>query len=168
MAANIGFAGLSYRWFIGQVPPNQNEHSKGATSPEAWGSRVKVRIPGMHDICEVSDDDLPWAIVAKPTSHGNFNGGTLGIYAGEWVLGFFLDETNQVPIITHILGRNGVKSGIKESVNGCTSFKTVNRYTSGVEAGPHQTKAGNKPNSFVGSEISKNAFNLAKSGISFI
>ena len=106
MAANVGFAGISYRWFVGQVPPDQNQTSKNAKWKDAWGERVKIRIPGIHDSCEVTDDNLPWAIVAKPTSHGSYSGGSTGIYGGEWVLGFFLDESNQVPVITHVLEKN--------------------------------------------------------------
>jgi hypothetical protein len=154
MTANIGFAGLTYRWFIGQVPPDQNQRSKNATWTEAWGSRVKVRIPGIHDSCDVTDENLPWAIVAKPTSQGNYNGGSTGIYAGEWVIGFFLDEANQIPVITHVLGRNSNQFDLIESKDECTNFKSVGKYTSGVEAAFHQTKSGEKPTSSVASEIS--------------
>lgn len=168
MSANIGFAGLSYRWFIGQVPPDQNERSKNADWKSAWANRVKVRIPGIHDSRDVTDENLPWAIVAKPTSQGNYSGGSTGIYAGEWVIGFFLDEANQVPIITHVLGRNTDERGLNESKNGSTDFKTVSKYTSGVEAAFHQTKSGEKPNNFVGSNISKTAFELAQSGTTLV
>jgi hypothetical protein len=163
MSANVGFAGLSYRWFIGQVPPDQNEHSKNADwIKEAWSSRVKVRIPGIHDVGEVTDENLPWAIIAKPTSQGNYSGGSTGIYAGEWVIGFFLDEGNQVPVITHVLSRNTDERGLNESKDGSTYFKTVSKYTSGVEAAFHQTKSGAKPTSSVGSEIPIGDWEAAK------
>lgn len=113
MYSNTGFAGLSYRWFIGQVPPVKNQHKCGVKWSEAWGDRVKVRIMGLHSQdATIKDDDLPWAIVAKPTSQGNFSGGTTGIMGGEWVIGFFLDESNQIPIITHVLGLNVVGNAV--------------------------------------------------------
>ena len=80
---------------LGQVPP-QNQHVKSAIWTDAHGDRVKVRIPGMHPMSsedekrELLDDDLPWAIVAKPTTHGNRNTQQTGIWGGEWVFGFFL------------------------------------------------------------------------------
>jgi hypothetical protein len=162
MSANIGFAGIQYRWFIGQVPPDQSERSKDAERPEVWGSRVKIRIPGIHERCDVTDDDLPWAIVAKPTNQGNYAAGSTGIYGGEWVIGFFLDESNQVPVITHVLGRNSNKFDLIKSENGCTNFKNVSRYNSGVEAGSHQTKAGEKPNSSVATDIPIGDWNASK------
>lgn len=165
MSANIGFAGLNYRWFIGQVPPDQNLHSKNADfgKGEAWGHRVKIRIPGIHDKCEVSDENLPWAIVAKPTNQGNYSVGSSGIYGGEWVIGFFLDEANQIPVITHVLPKNKSEFDLSESKDGCTNFKTVNRYNSGVTAGGHQTKSGQKPNSSAATDIPIGDWEASKS-----
>lgn len=165
MTANIGFAGLSYRWFIGQVPPDQNEHSKNAdrAKNEPWCDRVKIRIPGIHDRCEVTDENLPWAIVARPTNQGNYSGGSTGIYGGEWVIGFFLDEANQVPVITHVLPRNDNRYQITKSEDGFTNFKPVNRYNSGVEAAFHQTSSGEKPSSSVASEIPIGDWEASKS-----
>ena len=79
MASNVGYAIGNNKWFIGQVPPGFNEYvQKGSESPDQHGDRVKVRIPGMHpmsgdDATDLQDKDLPWAIVAKPTTHGNRN-----------------------------------------------------------------------------------------------
>lgn len=168
MAANVGFAGVSFRWFVGQVPPNQNQTSKKANWKDAWGERVKIRIPGIHDSCEVTDDNLPWAIVARPTSQGNYSSGSSGIYGGEWVIGFFLDEFNQVPIITQVLGKNDDLFKISTSSKGCTNFASVNRYNSGVKANGNQTQTGSKPNNWEGNKISQTAFNAAKNGVSFI
>jgi hypothetical protein len=133
MNPNIGFAGISYRWFIGQVPPNANQI--GAKWADIWGDRVKVRIPSIHSQNNiVSDADLPWAIVAKPTSQGNYASGTSGIVGGEWVIGFFLDETDQIPVITHVLCTNTTKYELRNSSNGSTNFKTVYRYSYGEPA----------------------------------
>ena len=142
---NLGNPLGNYKWFIGQVPPNQNQYSKNSTWNDAHNNRVKVRIPSMHpmsgkDSTLLKDDDLPWAIVAQPTSHGNFNMTSSGIWGGEWVIGFFLDEEYQIPVITHVLSNNLTQCDLKESVNGTTQGKRICRYNSGLKAGPHQTK----------------------------
>lgn len=159
--AAIGFAGISYRWFIGQVPPDQNQHSKNATASEAWSERVKVRIPGIHDTCEVSDENLPWAIVARPTSQGSFNYGSSGIHGGEWVIGFFMDEANQIPVITHVLGKNKTEFDITTS-QGCTNFSSVNRYNSNFAATANHTDAGPESDSYAGTDLTASDFEAAK------
>ena len=142
---NLGNPLGSYKWFIGQVPPNQNQHLKTTTWNDAHGDRVKVRIPSMHpmsgsDAVLLSDDDLPWAIVAKPTTHGNRNNQSTGIWGGEWVIGFFMDEECQIPLITQVLGNNLTEYEIKESINGTTQGKRVDRFNGRLKTGPHQTK----------------------------
>jgi len=142
----IGFVGNDYKWFIGQVPPNQlaNKTEKGA-----WGDRVKIRIPGYHSQGpEVTDDHLPWAIIAKPTSQGSYNYGSTGLSGGEWVIGFFLDEACQVPVITHVLGATKVENitTLEEAkAAGTTYLKNVTRYNCGITAANHQQKGGAKP-----------------------
>jgi len=131
MASNLGYAIGNNKWFLGQVPPAQNQFTKKSKWNDAHGDRVKVRIPGMHptsseDATEVSDDDLPWAIVAKPTTHGNRNNQSTGIWGGEWVIGFFMDEECQIPVITQVLGNN-YEGEIRESINGTTYGRTVKR-----------------------------------------
>ena len=146
MKSNLGYATKEYSWFIGQVAPDQNEFVKGATWKDAHGDRVKVRIPGKHPKdATVTDDNLPWAIVAKPTSQGNYSGGSVGIWGGEWVLGFFMDESEQVPVITHVLGNNLVNYEVTKSKDGSTSFARVNRFNSGMFANINQVAAGAKP-----------------------
>jgi len=162
---NLGNPLGSYKWFIGQVPPNQNQHLKTTTWNDAHGDRVKVRIPSMHpmsgsDAVLLSDDDLPWAIVAKPTTHGNRNNQSTGIWGGEWVIGFFMDEECQIPVITQVLGNN-LHGEIRESTNGNTLGKRVKRYTSGNPANNAQILAPSVPNSKF-EEVDKNFFNRAK------
>jgi len=130
---------------LGQVPPENNQHY-GKEHHDAHGDRVKVRIPGMHpmasneDATELLDKDLPWAIVAKPTTHGNRNNQSSGIWGGEWVIGFFMDEDCQIPVITQVLGMN--KGGeIKKSTNGTTLGKPVKRYIRGNLAFNAQIKS---------------------------
>ena len=146
MKSNLGYATHEYSWFIGQVPPDQNQFVQGANWVESHGNRVKVRIPGKHPKnALIPDEDLPWAIVAKPTSHGNYSGGSVGIWGGEWVLGFFMDESEQVPVITHVLGNNLVNYEVTKSKDGSTSFARVNRFNSGMFANINQVAAGAKP-----------------------
>ena len=148
MKSNIGFAGNSFSWFIGLVPSCQSQYSKDLRWHEAHGDRVKVRIPGKHSVKQDSleDDVLPWAIVAKPTSQGNRNGGSIGIWGGEWVIGFFLDEGEQIPIITHVLGNNETHHEIKDSGPGISpiSFKKLDRYNCGMEPEETQITGGTK------------------------
>ena len=166
MANNIGYDIGNNKWFLGQVPPGQNQHREGVLWKDAHGDRVKVRIPGMHpmssndDATEVLDPELPWAIVAKPTTHGNLNNQSSGIWGGEWVIGFFLDSDCQIPVITQVLGNN-YPGEIRESTNGTTLGKRVKRYTSGNPSNNTQIKAPNAVKSKF-DEADKSAFNNAK------
>lgn len=165
MASNTGYTLNTNKWFLGQVPPNQNQFVKNSNFDGAHGDRVKVRIPGMHpvssdDYRELSDDELPWAIVAKPTTHGSRNYQSSGIWGGEWVIGFFMDEDCQIPVITQVLGNNLTEYELTESINGTTQGKRVTRYNSGLVAGPHQVRGVTSANNPV--EISKAFFDQAK------
>jgi len=120
---------------IAQIPPSQNQYLKNAEWKDAWGDRVKVRIPGIHPAGpEVKDDKLPWATVLKPTSSGNINGQSSGLWGGEWVVVEYID--GQL-CVTGVLGKNISEYDIKESTNGSTYFKSVSRHNSGFEAPSH-------------------------------
>ena len=132
--------------FIAQVAPGQNQNVKGAVWKDAHGSRVRIRIPGKHPVDgELLDEDLPWAIVSKSTSHGNANGGSIGVWGGEWVIAAYMDESEQIPIILHVLGNNLTDFTLRKSVEGSTYFQRVDRYNSGLKPGTHQTVSGSKP-----------------------
>lgn len=159
-----GFIGSNFKWFVGQVPPNQNQITKGGNWKTAWSNRVKVRIVGVHpkEGAYVSDDKLPWAIVAKPTHQGYLTGGSTGIIGGEWVTGFYLDSdsTNpQIPVITHVLDVNTEEQGIKASKGGSTEYKKVDRYWM-FEPATFQMIGGTTPKSQA--KPSSVAFNSAK------
>lgn len=125
--------------FIAQVAPNQNQHVKNAEWKDAHGDRVRIRIPGKHPSSnEIKDDQLPWAIVSHPTSHGNLNGGSCGVWGGEWVIACYMDESHQIPVILSVLGNNLTEFDIRESKNGTTEFKRVDRFNSGLSPGAHQ------------------------------
>ena len=166
MANNTGYDFGSNKWFLGQVPPESNQHY-GVEWDYAHGDRVKVRIPGMHpmasneDATELLDKDLPWAIVAKPTTHGNRNNQSSGIWGGEWVIGFFMDEDCQIPVITQVLGMND-KGEIRTS--DCTTLgKPVKRYTRGNTASNAQIKSPSVTGSLMTKfDLDKNFFDGAK------
>ena len=144
MANNTGYDFGNNKWFLGQVPPESNQHY-GVEWDDAHGDRVKVRIPGMHpmasndDAYELCNENLPWAIVAKPTTHGNRNHQTSGIWGGEWVIGFFMDEDCQIPVITQVLGMNN--QGVIRKSDCTTLGKPVKRYTRGNPASNAQIKS---------------------------
>jgi len=119
-------------FFLGQVPPNWTEYLQNGTWSDAHNNRVKVRIPGKHSKGpEILDKDLPWAIVSQSTSAGNRNGASTGLSGGEWVIGFYLDEDEQLPVIMQVLGKNEVSGiKIKASENGTTQFRDTSRFSS--------------------------------------
>ena len=120
---------------IAQIPPSQNQYFKNAEWKDVWGDRVKVRIPGIHPAGpEVKDDDLPWAAVLKPTSSGNINGQSSGLWGGEWVVVEYID--GQL-CVTGVFGKNISEYDTKESTNGSTYFKSISRHNSGFEAPSH-------------------------------
>ena len=51
-----------FRWWIGQVAPEEAQGDQINQLGDAWGCRVKVRIYGYHpaDITELPDKSLPW------------------------------------------------------------------------------------------------------------
>ena len=63
--------------FIGQIPLAQTGNK---TDPNGWGDRYKVRIQGYDPESGVtlSDSDLDWGLVVKPTSQGSGNKGSVG------------------------------------------------------------------------------------------
>lgn len=140
MSNNIRYSINGNKWFIGQIPPGFNEYVNEGEWNYYHGDRVKVRIPGMHptssnDATLLQDKDLPWAIIAKPTTHGNRNAQSTGVWGGEWVIGFFMDDDCQIPVITQILTNNGIDYEIRESKNGTTLGQRVDVYNTGRSPG---------------------------------
>jgi len=103
-----------FRWWIGQIPPAEVQSDQ--ISKNGWGNRTKVRIMGYHpfDQSELSDIDLPWAVILLPTTAGSgaSNYATnVKIRPGDTVFGFFLDGDNgQIPVITGCFGRTSAVS----------------------------------------------------------
>lgn len=98
------YYGENLRWFIGVVKDSAGDKN-----------RVRVRIFGVHrmdDVEDVSDGDLPYAIVLYPTTGGQTSGGSMshGLKNGTWVFGFFADgEDCQQPVVVGVFG-GGVNS----------------------------------------------------------
>jgi len=149
--------------FVAQVAPGQNQYVKGASWNDAWGNRVKIRIPGKHpESSEIKDDDLPWAIVTQSTNYGHFNRGSSGVWGGEWVLCVSDPKISQDPIIIGSFGRAANMPEITVSDNGTTQFKDVSTYNGGLQAGNHQMIGGSSKKSDprtlpVGSDIKEDA-----------
>jgi hypothetical protein len=97
----IGADGFS--WWIGQV-----ESEKGA-DPKKSG-RYQVRIVGQHlkDCDATPTSELPWANVMMPVttpfSDGGKTGASVSLTTGNWVIGFYLDNDRQKPIIMGSVG----------------------------------------------------------------
>ena len=117
-----------FNWWIGQVEKDSRE------DPKVSG-RCKVRIVGIHpQSCDiVGDDDLPWAItmmpVTSPHRPGGINSVTPKLRSGDWVVGFFMDQDKQQPIIMGTVGRvansTNTETAEKETADeGCNSFTT--------------------------------------------
>ena len=93
-----------FNWWIGQVEKDSRD------DPKASG-RCKVRIIGLHpQSCEVvADDDLPWAITMMPVTSPHRPGALVSVTSklrsGDWVVGFFMDNDKQQPIIMGTVGR---------------------------------------------------------------
>jgi len=99
----IGNDGFS--WWIGQVEgtAQDEKNNKG-------GYRYKVRIIGDHPQSReiIDTPDLPWAQVMMPVNvpfmPGNIGGGHPQLVKGCWVVGFYLDQERQKPIIMGSIG----------------------------------------------------------------
>lgn len=98
-----------FRWWLGQIPPVENWQEQADAN--GWGLRVKVRILGYHslDKNDLSDKELPWALVMLPTTAGSggaYYGTNPKITQGDMVIGFFMDGDNaQIPVIMGVLGK---------------------------------------------------------------
>lgn len=90
---------------------------------DPWESgRVQIRIYGAHDDEEnIKDDDLPWAMVAMPVTSASTNKiGTspTGLLIGSRVIGYFMDEAHQYPIITGSFHRAGKQKDENDNTKG--------------------------------------------------
>ena len=127
-----------FNWWVGQVEGTaaDEKNNKG-------GYRFKVRIVGDHPKSkEILDTkDLPWANVMMPVNvpfmPGNVGGAHPQLIKGCWVVGFYLDNDKQKPIIMGSIGQTpGATTVSKSERPGDTeSFQTYNN-TTGAQVNP--------------------------------
>lgn len=92
------YYGDRFKWFVGVVKERSDDNM------------VRVRVFGIHrmdDVTDVSDGDLPWAIVVMPTAGGQSSSSNMSISmdVGDWVVGFFADGDDcQQPVVLGVLG----------------------------------------------------------------
>lgn len=147
----IDFYGDQFKWFIGVVKSNCDDKN-----------RVRVRIFGIHktdDITNVSDGDLPQALVLYPTTGGQASGGSLshGLKPGTWVMGFFADGDDcQQPVIVGVMDGGIGSSNNRDSLGGSISPGSAGdasiNTTAGAQANTLST-SGAAGNSFEGASI---------------
>jgi len=117
-----------FNWWVGQIEKDSRKDPKGS-------GRCKVRIVGLHprECQSVEDDDLPWATTMMPVTNPHGPGGkysvTPKLRSGHWVVGFFMDNDKQQPVILGSVGRtaNATKTDTAEKETadeGCNSFTT--------------------------------------------
>lgn len=123
----IGSDGFS--WWIGQIESDKKGDFKQS-------GRYRVRIVGYHpQSCDVVDtQDLPWAMVMMPVTSPHTPGGGSSVSdqlgPGIWVVGFFLDNDKQQPMIMGSIGRVANSKGTADDTDptpgqtGCKSFTT--------------------------------------------
>ena len=123
----IGADGFS--WWVGQIESAKSGDPKNS-------GRYRVRIVGQHlkDCDATPPDQLPWAQVMMPVttpfSDGGTSGASVGLKEGNWVIGFYLDNDKQKPIIMGSIGhtagatkRENVENDPSPGDN-CKSFTT--------------------------------------------
>ena len=153
---NIGSDG--FNWWIGQI------EQESYFDPKSSG-RCKVRIVGLHpQSCDAVDNDsLPWAMtmmpVSSPHSFGACTSVTDQLEKGVWVVGFFLDNDKQQPIIMGSVGMvaNSTKAPLpdedpSESCLGFGSFFSSTA-TKGDSISPECGKAVPNPPNTMGSPL---------------
>ena len=125
----IGNDGIS--WWVGQVEgtASDEENNKG-------GYRFKVAIVGRHPFEEGKIDaaDLPWANVMMPVSQpfapGNITGAAAQLTPGCWVIGFYMDNDKDKPMILGSIGQTPGSTSLKETLltnDPSSRFKTGDR-----------------------------------------
>ena len=114
-SSKIGNDGFG--WWVGQI--------EGTAADEAnnkGGYRYKVAIVGRHPKKgdEATTADLPWANVMMPVSQpfapGNITGAAAQLTPGCWVLGFYLDNDKDKPMIIGSIGQTPGSTSFKQTV----------------------------------------------------
>ena len=116
-----------FTWWVGQIEgtAHDEKNNKG-------GYRYKVRIVGDHTSNKevLPTKNLPWATaimpITTPFMPGNIGGGHPQLVKGCWVIGFYLDNEKQKPIIMGSIGQVPGATSIINDIdpNDGEAFKT--------------------------------------------
>ena len=126
-----------FRWWIGQVAPEEAQGDQLNQIGNTWGCRLKVRIYGYHpaDITELPDKSLPWAQVLLSSQGGSGKANrsrSVRISPGDTVMGFFLDgDDAQLPVILGIFANTGSYYASDEEYK--SPFEPFTGYTSKIK-----------------------------------
>ena len=126
-----------FRWWIGQVAPEEAQGNQINQVGGTWGCRMKVRIYGYDaaDITELADDDLPWAQVLLSSQGGSGKANrarSSPLSLGDTVMGFFLDgDDAQLPVILGIFANTGPYYASDEEYK--SPFQPFTGYTSKIK-----------------------------------
>ena len=129
-----------FRWWIGQVAPEEAQGDQLNQIGNTWGCRLKVRIYGYHpaDITELPDKSLPWAQVLLSSQGGSGKANrsrSVRISPGDTVMGFFLDgDDAQLPVILGIFANTGSYYASDEEYK--SPFEPFTGYTSKIKPNP--------------------------------
>ena len=118
-------------WWIGQIEgdANSEENNKG-------GHRYRAII-GEHtkEKADLDTDELPWANVMMPVTTpftpGAIGGSCPQLIKGCWVIGFYMDNDRQKPII---MGSIGQTPGATSIINNATPDGT-DRFVTAIQTG---------------------------------
>ena len=122
-----------FRWWIGQIAPEEAQGSQLNQIGNTWGCRMKVRIYGYHpaDTTELADEDLPWAQVLLSPQGGSGKANrarSIRVAPGDTVMGFFLDgDDAQLPVILGIFASTASYYGGSEEYT--VPFQPFTGYT---------------------------------------
>ena len=148
-----------FRWWIGQVAPEEAQGDQLNQIGNTWGCRLKVRIYGYHpaDITELPDKSLPWAQVLLSSQGGSGKANrsrSVRISPGDTVMGFFLDgDDAQLPVILGIFANTGnyyasdeeYKSPFEPFTGYTSKIKPNNDFIAKNEGGDNSNKSQKSP-----------------------
>lgn len=117
-----------FAWWVGQIESKKNGDPKKS-------GRYRVRIVGTHlkDAARTPSSELPWANTMMPAtvpwSDGGVTGGSVGYDIGNWVIGFFLDNDKQKPIIMGSIGHTAGATLLENVENDPNPAGTAKEFT---------------------------------------